>query len=553
MQSCGKLVNLLIWSPLFYILTGTETDFFAGYRACRCLEGQYRTNMFERCYKCGTAGLKCQDDYATLKYGHWWEWRNDTHKDRYKDFIKNLLASSPSLNSSSIQYPFVIPAPYKCKVEEACEGGLDSPCANGYEGPICSVCSTGFYKQLQTCKRCPSRKWIVGQLSVVVIVIIVIIVFLFWTRKRNASKAPENPFIDMFLSKMKIVIGFYQVTYGLLQVFSYIKWPESLESIAEYSGILQLNVLQITQVNCLFPKFHFDAFGSLVAIMAINAAFICFSGIGYGVHKLIILRSRTIDDNIKSKRVSQSKKLVVKNLFFFMYVTYLSTCSKTATVLPAACTELCRDKKESFCSKYLKGDYSVRCQGETYNHMLVMAYLSTAYILALPTASFIVLWKRKKARSATKTSDTSREFDCNSEIVCSLRFLFENYKPSSWYWELVEMTRKVILTSGIILVGQESRSYIGLALVTAGMYGVLFATVRPMQGATENRMMTISLAVTVVNLAIGAVSRIPTENIPGSTGPDIESVVFKILVFGANTAVVALLTGKALRNYFKLQ
>ena len=223
MQSCGKLVNLLIWFPLFYILTGTETDFFAGYRACRCLEGQYRTNMFERCYKCGTAGLKCQDDYATLKYGHWWEWRNDTHKDRYKDFIKNLLASSPSLKSSSIQYPFVIPAPYKCKVEEACEGGLDSPCANGYEGPICSVCSTGFYKQLQTCKRCPSREWILGQLSMVVIAIIVIIIFLLWTRKRNASKALENPFIDMFLSKVKIVIGFYQVTYGLLRVFSYIK------------------------------------------------------------------------------------------------------------------------------------------------------------------------------------------------------------------------------------------------------------------------------------------------------------------------------------------
>ena len=92
-------------------------------------------------------------------------------------------------------------------------------------------------------------------------------------------------------------------------------------------------------------------------------------------------------------------------------------------------------------------------------------------------------------------------------------FLFENYTPRSWFWELVEMSRKVILTSGLILVGQESRSYIGLAWVIAGMYGMLFAWIRPIQDSTDNRLMTVSLAITVVNLGVGAVSRIPAEQI----------------------------------------
>ena len=47
--------------------TGTETDIFAGNRACKCLEGHYRTHMFKECFKCGQGGLKCQDDYASLK------------------------------------------------------------------------------------------------------------------------------------------------------------------------------------------------------------------------------------------------------------------------------------------------------------------------------------------------------------------------------------------------------------------------------------------------------------------------------------------------------
>ena len=66
-----------------------------------------------------------------------------------------------------------------------------------------------------------------------------------------------------------------------------------------------------------------------------------------------------------------------------------------------------------------------------------------------------------------------------TELVEGLRFLFGNYKPHTWYWELIEMSRKVILTSGLILVGHESRSYIGLAWVVAGVYGIHFSWMRP--------------------------------------------------------------------------
>lgn len=138
----------------------------------------------------------------------------------------------------------------------------------------------------------------------------------------------------------------------------------------------------------------------------------------------------------------------------------------------------------------------------------------------------------------------SEEPGSNVEVITGLRFLFENYKTQSWYWELVEMSRKVILTSGLILVGKESRSYIGLALTIAGMYGLLFSYVRPMRDAFENRLMSTSLAVTVVNLAIGAVSKIPAENLTDSTVSFMDTVLFDILVVGANTLVVGLLVGK---------
>ena len=88
---------------LFKSPLGTNTDFYAGYRACKCLEGFYRTHMFEKCHKCGQGGLECRDDYASLKSGYWWEWRNETHKHRYIKFTKNLLAELPALDSSQVQ------------------------------------------------------------------------------------------------------------------------------------------------------------------------------------------------------------------------------------------------------------------------------------------------------------------------------------------------------------------------------------------------------------------------------------------------------------------
>ncbi|KAL9982797.1 hypothetical protein ACROYT_G004902 [Oculina patagonica] len=362
---------------------GTETDFFAGYRACKCLEGSYRTHMFEKCHKCGQSGLKCQDDYASLKPGYWWEWRNVTYTARYRDYIANLLKSSPSLDISSVQIPFSIPTPHKCPREDSCKGGLDSSCKSGYEGPLCAVCSPGYFKQLQICSVCPSKKWIFGQLSIIVVIVLIIVLVMVWTGKKRNNKGRKRPLVDMLLSKVKIVIGFYQVTYGLLETFSYIKWPGSLQGIAKYSETLQMDVLHIAPFHCLSSNFRADAFGRLFVMMVINVAVISLSVVFYGVRKVIILRSQNLQDNEKSRKISYTKELVFGNLLF------------------------------------------------------------------------------------------------------------------SW--------------------------------------------IKPIRDVTENRLMATSLAVTVVNLGIGAVSRIPAENISASKDTYKDDVAFKILVFGANTLVIGLL------------
>ena len=511
--------------------------------------------MFKGCKPCDQNGLQCVNEYVTLLKGYWWKWKNETHKQLYEHFAINLknTSFSPSLwrnlstgNDSLFEYSYVLPRPHKCPRKESCTGGLHSLCATGYQGPLCEVCNDGYYKHLKTCKLCLKKEWMLGQLSILATVLVILFVIIVYTSKQKSNKLEGRPLLDIILGRLKIVISFYQATFGVLEAFSYIKWPESLALIGKYSEILQLNVLQIAPLHCPFPNLELDAFGSLFVMLGVNTAAITLALVVYG-HMKLFLSQNKLSDGQKVLKTSQAKELIYRNLFFFLYITYLSTCSKTAGVLPLACQTVCLDEKEENCQRFLKVDFNVNCTGPEYHQLVIVAYCAVFYITFLPTASWIVLWKqrRKLCRDISEgKNEISHHQETSPEAVTGLRFLFENYNSHSWYWELIETVRKVILTSGLILVGGESRAYVGLACVISGLYGMFFAYKRPIADPFENTLMLTSLGVTFVNLGIGAVSRIPKEGVPSSIDPYVDNITFKALVFVANSLVIGLLVGK---------
>ena len=504
--------------------------------------------MFNACESCEQRpGLKCENGTVSLKPGYWWKWENDTYKELYKSFSDFLQRNSSVGDQSIIEYRYPLPHEYRCPRPKSCLGGMNSTCFAGYEGPLCEVCSYGYYKQLKTCKECPSTAWMTAQLSVMAAVTIIIAVVVVWRSRKQAKKKQDRSVVDIILGRLKIVIGFYQVTFGVIDAFAYIKWPDSLELIGKYSEMLQLNIFQIAPIHCLFPDLKVNAFGRLFTVLGINAAVVILAFIIYGIRKVLLSRKTFPSQAEKAKKISETKQLVYRTVFFFLYLTYLNTCSKTANVLPLACQTLCLDEKREKCDTFLKVDFNVRCSSQEYRRSVIVAYCSILYIMFLPLAVLVVLWRHQ--RSLKKHGDRADDESTHSqhpvpEIVTGLRFLFANYNTRTWYWELVEMARKVTLTSGIILIGGESRAYVGLALIISGLYGMLFAFKRPIAEPFENSLMLSSLAVTFVNLVIGVVSRIPVESAQSSLDSYMDHIMFNALVFGANFLVIAILVGK---------
>ena len=222
-----------------------------------------------------------------------------------------------------------------------------------------------------------------GQLTITFVLLLLLVVVVVWTSIKKNKENRERALVDIILARLKIVIGFYQVTFGILDAFTFIKWPDSLAAIAKYSEMLQLNVLQIAPIHCLFPQLKVDAFESLFAILAMNAAAVAVAGTSYGIKRLLmIFRSGHLENDAEAKQISKTKELIYRNLFFFLFVTYLSTCSKTANVLPLACREICYEDNGKDCFKYLKADFTIKCHSRRYKRLVSVAYFAIAYFVS---------------------------------------------------------------------------------------------------------------------------------------------------------------------------
>ena len=296
-----------------------------------------------------------------------------------------------------------------------------------------------------------------------------------------------------------------------------------------------LNVLQFAPIHCVFPSLRMDTFDDMKVMMGLNMGVIVVSFVVYMLWKTHISRRRNLDQEGKVKVLSHAKEVVYRIAFFMLYSTYLSTCSKIARTLSPACQTLCVDLKKETCQQYLKADYSIKCQGPKYEKDVIVSYCFIVYVVALPAAAFVILWRINKRQTNDQTH--------MGEISVGIRFLYEQYNAENWYWEVVEIIRKLILTSGLIFLGRKSRSYIELACVMSGIFATVFAHRHPISDKFENNLLLATLLVTFVNLGIGTVSEIPSDQIPDVVDKDVDKLVFNILGAAANVLVIGMLAG----------
>ncbi|XP_032222508.1 uncharacterized protein LOC5521529 [Nematostella vectensis] len=525
---------------------GTRTDQWSNYRGCFCIDNFYRKHRFGECEACpkgGIRGVLCNETQL-VREGYWWQFRNYNESWGYQYFLDTLMEPYDNYDLRYLGFDGEFPKAYPCPRAASCLGLLNSvrkPCEDGYGGPLCEVCEKGFHKSMSRCVKCPTLPWLIVQLSMIGFIFLVIILILL--RDERKEKYKNRTLTDVVLARLKIVVGFYQVTSGTLDAFSYIEWPDALLQMTNYAKFLQLNLVQIAPLHCFTDSLKLSAYDGLVLTVGLNLGVVVLCLLYYNIKKQVVLCSSDRTEEQKIDDIHYSKSNCYRSAFLILFITFPETSSRILGMLPPACMELCQDRARNNCTDYLKADYTINCFDDRYNKYVKFAYAGSVYPIIFPLATIFILYTfyyRKYIRPGARMIYDKKPL----AVVDGLKFVYENYSSRCWYWEIVEMIRKLVLTSGLSLIGSEGRTYVGMAAMASGFYAVAHAQARPIPDNFEHLLQLASLVATFFNLSVGMLLRIPKVMTNYTIENDKDSVGVTVILIFANIMVTGLVVAR---------
>ncbi|KAJ8020080.1 Leucine-rich repeat-containing G-protein coupled receptor 4 [Holothuria leucospilota] len=513
---------------------GTDKNRVAGFRACYCLKNYYRTDRFDKCMLCPQRGLLCDKDVVMIAHGYYWNWTlNDLYL--YKDLVRNLQTFNDSYNRSTSTYNGSFPIVYECPKAEICInniGNVEGNCKEGYTDWMCTVCKDGYFKLFGYCKPCTSF-WLLVIDFVVFTASFLLLLFIILKPsfgRRDVDHAGRS-FSDIVVSRVKIVLGFYQVVTNYWHSIGTFPWTKVFQKvISEIMKTFRFTFITLfVSPSCFMGWFKWNPHTQLKLLYAAYGVFLLVMIVSYIIAWRIMKKiERRFAGYITGTR--KFKDLFLKAMVVILFITYTETCHVTFQLF--FCDEYRLYEKEKKTVLLLHSDYSIHCDTATHRLHKLLSIPFIVYIIVFPITLLIAL---KKYSIANVTNGIHPR-----KYPEWLYFLCENYKAECWYWEILELSRKLLLTFIPLRFGWK-----GLSKIVGLTLSVLFLSIhiykKPIKNKGENRLQLVSLLFLNFNMTVTAVSM----------PEDVEGFVL-IFVSILNVGIIVFLTGKAVVKLYYL-
>ena len=172
---------------------------------------------------------------------------------------------------------------------------------------------------------------------------------------------------------------------------------------------------------------------------------------------------------------------------------------------------------------YLVADYSVECYvGTWWNYGGVAILCIIIYVIGVPAVQFYALLKNRHHLHETSALD----HQSHRPVKKQFGSLYDNYTEDCFYFEMVNMFRKLMMTGGLILVGKQSVVQALLGILTCTVWLVLVAAKFPYKAYWDN-MLEIALS---FGLLMSLISGFALELFQLKETDGYEQVTFDILL-----------------------
>ncbi|KAJ8040830.1 hypothetical protein HOLleu_15243 [Holothuria leucospilota] len=492
---------------------GTVKSRQAMFRACFCQENYYRRERFGACLLCLDAGMNCSNDYLKLKSGYYWNW-SYTDVNIYKKFVLNLQTFNDSYNKETVNFTEPFPMVYKCPQRFKCvndNGDIKGNCAKGYSGWMCTACQDGFFPILGYCHRCPPVWVFFVEVIGIVCLCMCFTVYLIYCYRREHSSG-QRSIMDIVLARGKILLGFYQIMGEFWNSLDTVYWLGVFKQVSLWLGFLQFNVSSIfIKPSCFIRQLALTPYMKFIIGISTPILVLLIAAVIYFLGHVFTLRGRLGGSPNFKQQTSSLKKIQDKLLavtLLLLFVTYTSTCNVTFALFGPACVNFSLDENKMHNISLLRSDYSIDCTTPTHQKYEIASYIALVYVIGFPAALLYLMWRHYAV--GIQTEDTTSWFGNGTNSAWWFRFLCENYKDGFWFWEIIELVRKMSQTFVVILFGWSSSFSITVSLILAVIFLCLHTSYSPMRDKFEHYLQLASLWAIFLNMLV-AIVRVTDE------------------------------------------
>jgi len=330
--------------------------------------------------------------------------------------------------------------------------------------------------------------------------------------------------------RFKLIITTFQIISSIPAV-TQAAFPSGFEGFVRFIAVVDLNFASAIPVGCYLEEYDFMSrllFATWTPVFFVLVLVVLF--------RFEYISSAVVLRKTDPRRDSKLKKIVNKYLDLFFVVTYLVLPSVTFTIFQTfLCTNVDPDSEDDAeVDWYLGVDTTISCDSTYYNNGFYYAMaMVLVYPLGIPLLYFLLLYPHRVAiatRDETApapgwladqlkaapvaeptlyqvlTRERSRihaklhaknipmefrpppvkpvidrlshyshkHYTHLSNEVMRLQFLWQDYAPAYWYWEIIETTRRLIMTAvlSVVMQGTTTQAIIGtlVALVYIKVY-----------------------------------------------------------------------------------
>ena len=191
--------------------------------------------------------------------------------------------------------------------------------------------------------------------------------------------------------------------------------PASVASLLNVVDVLNLSI---------------DAFGLPLNCLQLGSFFnqLLFLVLSPCVLGLLVLACSMATEVLTKRKATNIKAGLIRALPYLLYILFFAFPLVSSRAFQAFDCEEFDDG-----TRFLRVDYSLDCNDAEYDRVISLAWVAIAlYPIGVPLLYLTLLLSARKAILAEQPTALSR----------SLTFLHQDYAPSMFWWEMVEISKK---------------------------------------------------------------------------------------------------------------